>query len=174
MKLTWFGGTTFRIHAGGRMLVVDPEGAPAGVDRTELLSGADRVFRLVDDLPAVDPARWQPRKVSALIDEGTALPDVLVYRAGPDAVLLEAVGEAPLLIATGPVDEVGRWGREAVVIVAGAGLGATAASVVGEIGPRLIAVAGGERAVDEVIAAIRDRLDGTGLIALDAGLALEV
>jgi len=174
MKLTWFGGTTFRIHIGGKMLVVDADGAPGGIDRTELVSGADQVFSLADALPQIDPARWQPRKVAALLDEGADLPDVLVHRAGQNAVLVEAVGEAPLLIATGPVGETGRWGREAVVVVAGADQPATAVSVVNEIGPRLIAVAGGDRVVEEVIGRVAELLDGTGLMALEPALAIEI
>ena len=39
---------------------------------------------------------------------------------------------------------------------------------------RLIAVAGNETAVDQVLAAIGDRLDGTGFMALEPGMALEV
>lgn len=172
MKLTWFGGTTMRIHIGGRMLVVDAAGAPATIDQTELLSGADRVFGLTDDLPTIDPMRWQPRKVAALIDESEA--EVLVHRAGPHAVLVEAVGEPPLLIATGPVEEAGRWAREAVVLIAGRDLPEIASGVINEIGPRLLAIAGSESGVDAVIATVRDRLDGTGLMALEPGLALEI
>jgi hypothetical protein len=174
MQLTWFGGTTFRIHIGGKMLVVDAEGAPGRIDRTELLSGADRAFGLGDALPEAEPRKWQPRKVGALIDEGTDLPDVLVFRLAAEAVLVEAAGEPPLVIATGAVPEAGRWGREAVVVVAGRNLPETAASVVNEIGPRLIAIAGGEQAVDETIEALRDRLDGTGLMAMEPTLALEI
>ncbi len=172
MKLTWFGGTTFRIHVGGQVLVVDADGAPERIDRTELLSGADRAFGLGDALPEAGE-RWAPRKVGALIDEAE-LPEVLLFRLNDAAVLIEAVGEAPLVIATGEVPEVGRWGREAVVIAAGRDLAGTARSVVNEIGPRLMALAGGEHAVDATIEAVRDLLDGTGLMAMEPALALEV
>lgn len=172
MKLTWFGGTTFRVYVGGKVLVVDAEGVPGGIDRTELVSGADRVFRLADDLPDAG-AKWAPRKVGALIDEAE-LPEVLVFRLGENAVMIEAVGEAPLVMATGEVLEAGRWGREAVVVVAGKDLPGTARSVVNEIGPRLLALAGGEHAVDTTIEAVRDLLDGTGLMAMEPALALEV
>ncbi|MCR6634819.1 hypothetical protein [Devosia sp.] len=43
MKLTWFGDDTFRIHAAGAIVVVEGEGALPGVDRAELVSGADLV-----------------------------------------------------------------------------------------------------------------------------------
>jgi len=174
MQLTWFGGTTFRIHVGGWMIVVDPQSAPGSIDTTELVSGADRVFGLGDDLPLVDARKWAPRKVGALIDETAALPEVLVHRLGATAVLVEAVGESPLVIATGAVPETARWAREAVVIVAGTELPRTAVSVVNEIGPRLIAIAGGEQAIEETIEAVRNLLDGTGLMAMEPALALEV
>jgi L-ascorbate metabolism protein UlaG (beta-lactamase superfamily) len=44
MKLTWFGGTTLRIHIGGQILVSDPAYAPAAVEEAELVSGANRTF----------------------------------------------------------------------------------------------------------------------------------
>lgn len=174
MKLTWFGGTTFRIHTGGRMLVVEAEGALDWVDGAELVSGADRALGFSDVLPQVDARRWAPRRVGALIDEGAELPEVLVFRLTADAVLIEALGEAPLVIATGGVPEAGRWGREAVVVIAGRDLPGTAVSVVTEIGPRLIAIAGGEHAAEEAIEAVRDLLDGAGLMVMEPGLALEV
>jgi hypothetical protein len=174
MKLTWFGGTTLRIHVGGRILVCDADGAPERIDRAELLSGADRAFALDDDLPVIDPQRWAPRKVAALIDETADLPEMLVHRAGENAVLIEAVGEPPLLLATGEIEAMGRWVREAVVVIAGRDLPRTARSILDECGPRLIAVAGPESAMDAVIAEIGNRLDGTGLLSLEPGLALEV
>lgn len=174
MKLTWFGGTTFRIHIGGQMLVVDAEGAPSPVDRTELLSGADHAFGLGDDLPGVEARKWAPRKVAALIDEGAGLSGAMVHRLAGAAVLIEAIGEPPLVIATGSVPETGRWGREAIVVVAGKDLPGTAASVINEIGPRLIAIAGGEAAIEATIATVRDLLEDTGLMAMEPALALEV
>ncbi|RYE88056.1 MAG: hypothetical protein EOP19_02520 [Hyphomicrobiales bacterium] len=155
------------------MLVVDADAAPATIDRTELLSGADWAFGLWDDLPEAG-AKWAPRKVGALIDAAAELPDVLVHRLADAAVLIEAVGEPPLVIATGAVPETGRWAREAVVIVAGNQVSATALSVVNELAPRLVAVAGGENAIEETIEALRDLLDGTGLMAMERALALEV
>ncbi len=89
-------------------------------------------------------------------------------------MLVEVAGEPPLIIATGAVPHIGRWGRDAVFVVAGGELEATAASVLEQVGPRLMAVAGSDGAVEAVIAALRDRLDGTGLMALEPGLALEV
>ena len=61
-----------------------------------------------------------------------------------------------------------------VVIVAGEDLPRTAASVINQIGPRLIALAGGEHAIDDTIDAVRDLLDDTGLMAMEPALALEI
>jgi hypothetical protein len=176
MKLTWFGGTTMRIHIGGKILVLDADGAPAGIDRTELVSGADIVLALAGlaDIDAVEPASWTPRKAGALIDEVEA-PEVLVHRLGPSLVV-DAVGERPLLLATHEVERMGRWTWGAVVVVVGApeALPDIAANVLERLGPKLIAVAGPDTAVDQVILRIQNRLDGTGFMALEAGLALEV
>ena len=71
MKLTWFGGTALRVYAGGQIVVVDPAAAPAGVDRGELLAGADRVVA-GEALPSVDPATWRPKPMRRLVEEAPA------------------------------------------------------------------------------------------------------
>ena len=43
MKLTWFGGTALRVYIGGDIVVVDADAAPQGIDRGELLAGADKI-----------------------------------------------------------------------------------------------------------------------------------
>jgi hypothetical protein len=177
MKLTWFGGTTMRVHIGGAMLVIDAEGAPAGIDRMELVSGADRLvaFAGLDGLEAVDPAAWAPRRAQALIDE-TEAPQVMAYRAGASAIVLDAVGEPPLLILSDGIERAGRWAANAVVVVTGTAetLPGLVADVLERLGPKLIAVAGSEDALDAVILRVQGSLDGTGLMALEPGLALEV
>ena len=47
-------------------------------------------------------------------------------------------------------------------------------AVLADTPPRLIALAGNESAVDLAIPALRDALDGAGLVALEAGMALEI
>ena len=176
MKLTWFGGTTMRVHIGGKMLVIDAEDAPAGIDQAELLSGADVQLRLDDSaLGRVDGATWTPRRAGALIDE-TGIPEVQVHAVGPAAVVVDAIGEQPLLLVSGEVERLGRWSGNAVAVVMGdpAGLPELAANVLERLGPKLIAIAAPEDAVDRAIVRVRDRLDGTGLVALEAGLAVEV
>src|SRR4051794_30457410 len=104
MKLTWFGGTTIRIHIGGAILVVDPAGAPQGIDAAELVSGADMVIAgFGRDLPAVEAAQWKPRKPPRLLDESEAPPAVEAWSAGAGAVLIDAMGEPPLLLVAGDI-----------------------------------------------------------------------
>lgn len=177
MKLTWFGGTTIRIHIGGAILVVDPAGAPDGIDAAELVSGADMVIDgFGASLPGVDASRWKPRKPARLLDEAETPPAVEAWSAGAEAVLVDAVGEPPLLLVAGAVPPLARWAERAVVALFGdsTALVRHAEAVLDDTPPRLLALAGDEAAVDAAIPALRDRLDGTGLVSLEAGLALEI
>ena len=171
MKLTWFGGTTIRIHIGGKILVADPMGI-GGADPEELVSGADATFALDGSLPEIDPVLWQPGRAATMLDE-----DVLgeVTTHGLDGgALIAAVGEAPLLLLAKAVPKAGRWTRDAVVVVFGEDGDRLAVEALNAFGPRLIAVAGSDALVERAFAALRDRLDGTALVALEAGMALEV
>lgn len=171
MKLTWFGGTTIRIHIGGRILVADAAGI-SGVDPGELISGADATFALDGSLPEIDPVLWQPGRAGTMLDEDV-LGEVTAHGLAGGA-LIAAVGEAPLLLLTEAIPKAGRWGRDAVVVVLGDGGDRLAAEALQAFGPRLIAVAGPDGVVERAFAALRNRLDGTALVALEAGLALEV
>lgn len=172
MKLTWFAGTTIRIHVGGRILVCDPTGAGAGVAAEELVSGADVQFALAEAGPAVDPVLWEPRRVAAMIAE-EAVPEVLVHGIAGGA-LIAATGEPPLLLVDGEVAAAGRWGRDAVVVVFGPDAVRLAARALELVGPRMIAIAADEATVEAAFAALAGQLRGTGLVALETGLAVEV
>lgn len=169
MKLTWFGGKTLRIHIGGEILVCEADGALANIDRRELLSGADKAFSMRDGGPAIDAARWQPRRPAALIDEAKR-PEVLVHEIGSSSVLVDAVGEPPLLLLAASVSA-GRWGRDAVVV---AFAGDVAGAMLHDVSPRLIALAMAEPDADAAISQLRNRLGSTALVALEPGMALEV
>jgi hypothetical protein len=170
MKLTWFGGTTLRIHIGGRILVCDPDGAPAGIDRAELVSGADRTFGLGDELPEAGPARWLPRRAGALMDEEAVAAEVLLHRLGQGAVLVDAVGEPPLLLLSRPIETTGRWSRDAIIVALSPHV---AERILEVMAPRMIALAMPEGEVDAAFTALGERLDGTALVALEPGLAVE-
>jgi hypothetical protein len=169
MKLTWFFGTTLRVHIGGSILVCDPTGIN-GVDPDELVSGADRIFALGEGLKRVDPAIWQPARAGAMLD---AAPEVQVLGIEGGAIV-SVPGEAPLVLVTGLLPRLGRWGRDAIFVVFGEDADRLAAAVLDAIGPQLIAVAAPEAVVERAFAALKARLEGTGMVALDAGLALEV
>lgn len=175
MKLTWFGGTTLRAYIGGAIIVVDPDGAPEGIDRGELLAGADRVVRLAGDadVPVIDPGTWRPRTVRPL-DEAPA-PDV--FRIGAASLLIAAAGEAPLVIlGGGEAPRFGRWADGAVIVLTSGreSLVAEASVLLDVARPRLIALAADEETLDLVVAELAEHLDGAGLASLEPGLALEV
>ncbi|WP_421760031.1 hypothetical protein [Devosia sp.] len=169
MKLTWFGGTTLRIYIGGSILVSDPAGI-SGVATEELVGGADATFEVAAPGPVVDLKGWQPRRAgSVLEDSPLELPRTFLAEGG--VVVVDAMGEPPLLLVTGDVPAAGRWGRDAVVVAFGQ---RAAEAALAALGPRLIAVAGDDADVERTFAALRDRLDGTALVALEKALALEV
>jgi len=180
MKLTWFAGTTMRIHIGGQILVADADDAPASIDRRELVSGADRTFGLAVAglaLPKIDPAQWRPRPVKSLLDQAQPDVEVKILSVGHRIVLVDAPGEPPLvLIATSEAPRFGRWADDAVVVLFGAreGLVATGTVLLDIARPRLIALAADEADIDIAVEELREHLDGAGLVSLEPGLAVEV
>jgi hypothetical protein len=179
MKLTWFAETTIRIHIGGEIFVADPGLAPAGVDRWELLSGANRTFGLAIDDPAlavIDAAVWRPRRVSRPIDDA-APPPVDILRIAAGSVLIDAVGEPPLVLLAGSeAPFFGRWADDAAIVLFGAAesLVALGTVLLDVSPPRLLALAADEEALDLSIEVLREHVAGTGIVSLEPGLALEV
>lgn len=171
MKLTWFAGSTIRIHIGGRILVADPAGI-SGVADGELTSGADVVFFIDEAGEAVDPALWQPRRVASMID-ADEMPEVLVHGIEGGA-LVAAAGEPPLVLLKSAMRRAGRWGRDAVVVVFGDKADVVAGRVLDEVGPHLIAIAAPDAVIERAVEALRDKVGGTLLVALEPGMALEV
>jgi len=180
MKLTWFAGTTMRIHIGGQILVVDADDAPASIDKRELVSGTDRTFGLaVPDasLATVDPAQWRRRAAKSLLEQAPLDAEVKILSVGRRTVLVDAPGEPPLvLIATSEAPRFGRWADDAVVVLFGAreGLVATGTVLLDIARPRLVALAADEADIDVAVDELREHLDGAGLVSLEPGLAVEV
>jgi hypothetical protein len=178
VKLTWFAGTTMRIHVGGRILVTDANDAPDWVDRRELVGGADQALGLAAEDPAVatvDPEQWRRRRASRPIDE--APQEAAVARIAPGVLLVEVPGEPVLVLAAAAyLPPAGRWANDAVIVLFGAGEAIVAAATVllDVAEPRLLALAADEEAVDVAVAELREHLDGTGLISLEPGMAVEV
>lgn len=171
MKLTWFAGSTIRIHIAGRILVADPTGI-SGVDAEELVSGADVTFFIDEAREAVDPALWQPRRAAAMIDAET-VPEVLVHGIEGGA-LVAAPGEPPVVLLKAPMRRAGRWVREAVVVVLGDEADVLAERVLEENGPHLIAIGAPDSVIERAVPALRDKVGDTLLVALEPGMALEV
>ena len=175
MKLTWFGGTTLRVYLGGEIVVIDADKAPAGVDRGEVLAGADRVVRLADaSIPSVDPAGWRPKPAPRAIDQ---VPPLEVLRIGSGALLVAAAGEPPLVIlGPGEAPRYGRWADGAVVVLTSGreGLVAEVTVLLDVARPRLIVLAADEQTLDMAVDELAEHLDGAGLASLEPGLALEV
>jgi hypothetical protein len=173
MKLTWFGDDTFRIHAAGSIVLLEGDRTPEGVERAELMSGADRVVRFAE-VGVLAAEGWKPRAPLRMleVDEDVRKPEVVGL--GEGVLVLDADGEAPLVLARDGVPRGGRWLGQAVVVLVGQGLAERGLAMLESIPPRLIALAGPDAEVDAAFTALRDHLDGTGLVALERALAVEV
>ena len=173
MKLTWFGRTALRVYLGGQIVVVDPDAAPPGVDRGELLAGADRIVAAGEVLPQIDPGTWRAKAMPRLMEE--APPAEVVRLDG--ALLVAAAGEPALVImGDGPLPRFGRWAEGAVIVLTSVreGLVAEMTALLDVARPRLLALAMDSQTLDRVVDALAKHLDGTGLISLEPGLAVEV
>ena len=173
MKLTWFGDDTFRIHAAGAIVVIEGEGALPGVDRAELVSGADLVVAFAGAMSSASEG-WKPRAPLRMleVDESVRQPEVIGL--GPGVLAVDADGEVPLVLAREEFGATGRWLGQAVVVLMGEGLAERGGRLLDRSAPRLIALAGSGSEMDAAFDALRDRLDGTGLVALERGMAVEV
>lgn len=178
MKLTWFAGTTVRLHIGGEILVVDADHAPDFVDRTELVSGADRVFALAGDaanLPLLDPVGWRPRAAPRAVDVAAAPPALLLHRLAEGTVLVDTPGEPPCVLVSGSRQPpFGRWLDGTVVVLLGTSAAAAGLAMLEAGRPRLVALGLDDTALESVIAKLRPHLDGAALVALEPALALEI
>lgn len=173
MKLTWFGADTFRVHAAGAIVVVEGAKAPPDVERAELVSGAEIVIAFAAMAEAAREG-WKPRPALRMLEADEQMRQPEVVGLGQGALVIDADGEAPLLLAKDDVPVAGRWMAQAVVVLIGDRLAERGASLLKAQAPRLLALAGEENEVDAAFAALRDQLDGTGLVALERGLAVEV
>ncbi|WP_169193847.1 hypothetical protein [Devosia sp. MC1541] len=172
MKLTWFGNTAFRIHAGGKILVIDAQGA-VGVDHKELCSGADVLLQTSAPVDVISGSSWKPMPRQRLLDADGALREVVVAKLGLGAFVFDSEDEPPLLLLSESVPELGKWADKAVVLIAGGDLAGLADTLTDAAAPRLIALAGGDEEIGAAFEILRSKLDGTGVVALEHGLAVE-
>ncbi len=175
MKLTWFGGTTLRVYVGGQIVVIDGDQAPAGIDRGELLAGADRVVSSNDAaLPVLDSATWRPMQAPRGMDD---VPPLEIFGLAAGSLLVAAAGEPPLVVlGSSAAPRFGRWTDGAVVVLTTdcESIIATATVLLDVARPRLIALAADEQTLDSAIEELAEHLDGAGLVSLEPGLAVEV
>lgn len=168
MKLTWFGGHTLRVQIGGEIIVFDPTGGPANTDHAEVVGGADQVFEWAGPYLNVDAKTWRPRRATLLAEPHVGR--VEVYITGFGSRLIDAVGEPPLVLM-GSLEGAGKWAKDAVVVAFSR---ADALAALDVLAPRLIALAMPEEDLSGVFPDLSGLLDGTVLVSLEPGLALEV
>jgi hypothetical protein len=174
MKITWFGSTVFRVHIGGQIVVLNADRAGQAVEKVELTSGADLLLSLRSALPKAEGRNWRPRARERLLDAAEAPRPLVPWSLGDGTALLDADDDQPLLVVAGALPELGRWAERAVVVLAGQDIAARALILIEAISPRLLALAGSDAEVGEAFAVLAPKLDGTGLIALEQRMAVEV
>ena len=176
MKLTWFGNSTFRIHIGGHIAIIDADHAPDGVESRELTSGADL---LIPDfgrgLSSVEPSIWVPRKPVRLLDALDGPEErVEAHRAGEGCIVVDAPDEAPLvLLLDRDAPPFGRWIEQAVVVLVGTHLRERMERLQAAARPKLVALAGEGEEIDATFKYLGAQSSGISLIALEPGLAVE-
>ncbi|SDG78674.1 hypothetical protein [Pelagibacterium luteolum] len=176
MKITWFGAMTYRIQIGGRIIVLDPEGAPATINVGELVSGADSVIHPdPTDLEDFEGAAWRPRRRARLIDEEEA--SLVLYRLDTSGLIVDSPDEGLLILdqATSST-QYDRWADGAVVILSGTGpqCGAHGTALLEIARPKLLALAIDDHDIDPVFDLLAPLLGDTSLIVLEPSLAVEI
>lgn len=122
MRITWFGGSTFRLYVGGKIFVTDAERAPDGVDPHEVGAAADHKIDLSDgivEFPYLDVENWRPKKPVRVIDE-PAEQILALFTIEGEALFIDEPQEGPVIVAPGGHTAWGRFADNAVVLLYGA------------------------------------------------------
>lgn len=122
MKITWFGGSTFRLYIGGQIFVTDEKRAPAGVDAHEVAAAADHRIDLSDgivEFDTLDVENWQRKRPRRVIDEPVEEIAALFTIEG-EALFIDEPQEGPVIVAPGGQTAWGRFADNAVVVLYGA------------------------------------------------------
>lgn len=173
MKLTWFGGHTYRIYLDGRIYLVSDGQTPDGVDQAEVAAGADQTIDLnsaATDLSAFDPANATWNAPRRLIDEPeNTVPSLHAFGGG---VLFLDANEPALLVAPTTTEGWGRFADGSTVILGPANLAETATAILKAAQPELIAIAAPELD-DETFASLATIRGRTAIQLLEPGMAIE-
>lgn len=178
MKITWFADMTFRVQIAGRIIVTHVEGAPEGIDRTELIAGAQTVISAQSsDLAQFDAKEWRPRRRPRLIDEDEGDEGLDLYRFGARGLVAYSVDEGLLVLEdAGAGAQWNRFADNGVIVLAGSGAQCAAhgTALLDIARPRLIALAVDDGEIDIAFDALVPNLGQTSLIVLEPRLAVEV
>jgi hypothetical protein len=172
MRITWFGGSAFRLYVGGSIVVTDPDAAPVSVDRAELVAAADHTLAASGiGLPLLDAA-WRPQRRRREIDEPAIQQGLRVFSLDGGGLLLDAPEDGPLIVASATAV----WDRFADNVVAvlhgpADGLPNAVQRLCTAARPRLIALAAAPSERDFAAIAATDH--DMPLQVLELGLALE-
>lgn len=121
MKITWFGGSTFRIYVGGKIFVTDHDRAPEGVDPHEVSAAADHKIDLSDgivEFPYLDVENWKKRRPQRLLD----MPEEMIaalYTIEGEALFIDEPQEGPVIVAPAGQTAWGHFADNAVVVLYG-------------------------------------------------------
>lgn len=170
MRITWFGGTVFRLYVGGEIIVTDGHLS----DDVEVLAAADHLVDLSGGMPGIEmsvsDAPHKRRK--SLLEEPEVGGVSLTARDGA-ALIVRDMGEGDLIVVTRPL----QWGRFADAGVVVLALGAETALRVAQdlfeaARPRLLILA-----VDDLndaqFAHLAEICGDCAVQVLEPGLALE-
>lgn len=178
MKITWFAVMTFRIHVAGRIVVTHADGAPDGVDATELVAGAQILISSESpNLAAFDQFSWSPRRRTRLIDEDPGDEGLDLYRLDTRGIVADSADEGLLAIVdAGAQPQWNRWADNAVAVLSGSGAQCAAqGTALLEIArPRLVALAVTDGETEVAFDTLAPLLGDASLIVLEPGLAVEV
>lgn len=175
MKITWFGGSTFRLYVGGKIIVTDAGRAPDNADPHEIAAAADHRIDLSDgsvEYPYLEPETWS-RPRHTLLDEPEE--EILaLYTLSGEGIFVDEPTEGPLIVAPAGLTAWGRFADNAVVVLFGRAdaliAGATALFVAARPRVLMFAVTAGEPP------ALSDLAKSAGQCAiqvLEPGLAIE-
>lgn len=176
MRITWFGGSTFRLYIGGKIFVTDVEKVSGGTDPHEVAAAADHRIDLSDgivEFPYLEVETWRKKRPLRMIDEPEEQIAAL-YTIEGEALFIDEPQEGPVIVAPGGETAWGHFADGAVVVLFGTAKGVEdgATSLLKAGRPKLIAIAAdgfSEKEMGRLAAVCGD----CALQVLEKGLAVE-